>query len=88
MLRPDSSSTFLRQSNDISGFLKFEYYPKELATKGHAGYAELTLVHNTSNGQFDLQFCSVTCMRRFLNECMDEFERRIEELEAPDGSGA
>ena len=29
-------------------------------------------------GQFDLYFCSMKCLRAFLNDCVDELEARIE----------
>lgn len=39
--------------------------------------AEVEIVRDTTIGQFDLFFCSTKCLRRFLNECVDELERRI-----------
>jgi hypothetical protein len=39
--------------------------------------AEVEIVRDTTIGQFDLSFCSTHCLRRFLNECVDELDRRI-----------
>lgn len=42
-------------------------------------YAEVKIVDTVSIGQFDLYFCSTACLRGFLNYCVDELERRIEQ---------
>lgn len=31
-------------------------------------------------GKFDIQFCSIRCMRRFLKDAVDELERRMAEV--------
>ena len=40
--------------------------------------ASVDIVEDTRGGQADLYFCSTGCLRQFLNECVDELERRIE----------
>jgi hypothetical protein len=40
--------------------------------------AEIRIAEDTPNGQFELQFCSVSCLRGFLNEAVDELERRLD----------
>jgi hypothetical protein len=35
------------------------------------------VVENLKGGQFDLQFCSTSCLRRFLSSLVDEVENSI-----------
>ena len=42
-------------------------------------YAEVKIVDTVSIGQFDFYFCSTECLRHFLNHCVDELERQIEQ---------
>jgi hypothetical protein len=73
------------------GFLDLFVHPCESAPFGpaRAGDAPKTneegawveIVRDTTTGQFDLYFCSTACLRRFLNECVDELERRLREAD-------
>lgn len=40
--------------------------------------ATVEIVRDTRAGQFDLLFCSATCLRAFFTECVDELERRLD----------
>jgi len=35
------------------------------------------IVEDCPNGQFSIAFCSTACLRQFLNNCVDELEKRI-----------
>ena len=37
----------------------------------------LDIADKVASGQFELYFCSTSCLRDFLNYCVDELERRI-----------
>jgi hypothetical protein len=41
-------------------------------------YVRLDLVRDLTGGQADLLFCSGPCLRQFLNDAVDELERRWE----------
>jgi hypothetical protein len=74
-------------SDCAEGFLAIYLHPREGppfgpdAVAGQAASetegAELEIVRDTHVGQFDLYFCSTDCLRRFLNECVDELERSL-----------
>jgi hypothetical protein len=36
------------------------------------------IARDVNGGLFALMFCSVKCLRGFLNSCLDDFERKIE----------
>lgn len=38
------------------------------------------IADDVDGGEFDLIFCSVQCLREFLNFRLDQFERRVREL--------
>jgi hypothetical protein len=42
-------------------------------------YVRLDIVSDLIGGQADLVFCSAQCLRQFLNEAVDELERRWRE---------
>ncbi len=37
----------------------------------------MDIAQDVKGGQFDLYFCSTSCLREFLNSCVDELEKRI-----------
>lgn len=40
-------------------------------------YASVDIAEEVANGQFNLYFCSTSCLRGFLNYCVDMLEKRI-----------
>ena len=56
------------------GFLAIFVHPRDESSERGA---EVEIVRDTSIGQFDLCFCSTLCLRRFLNQCVDELEARL-----------
>lgn len=68
-------------SDDLDGFLRFAWHG---AHDGGLGRdpgieAHVEIVQDARGGQADLYFCSTECLRKFLNACVDELERRIAE---------
>ncbi len=72
---------------NADGFLTIYLHPREVPpfgppqvaneSIGQSEGAELEIVRDTNFGQFDLCFCSTSCLRRFLNACVDELERTL-----------
>jgi hypothetical protein len=48
--------------------------------KDRAIGAFIEIVNDVRGGQFDLYFCSIKCLRSFLNFCLDELESKIEKI--------
>jgi len=67
-------------SDDLDGFLRFSWHGAHNGGKGRDAGIQVSvdIVEDTRGGQADLYFCSTECLRQFLNECVDELERRIE----------
>jgi hypothetical protein len=40
--------------------------------------AEHQVIEHDFEGQFEFYFCSTDCLRRFLNECVDDLEKKIQ----------
>jgi hypothetical protein len=71
-------------SGDLDGFLRLIWHG---AHQGGTGKdvgisAHLDIVEDVCGGQADLYFCSTACLRAFFNACVDEFERKIEEVKS------
>ena len=53
---------------------------------GEGEYCEvgvgIDIARQVEGGLFTLMFCTVQCLRKFINSCLDEFEREIFNLEA------
>jgi hypothetical protein len=66
---------------DLSGFLSLGLHgahgPGENSPSG-----ALRIADDTTNGQFEYYFCSTSCLRGFLNLCVDELERAVRPSEA------
>ena len=62
----------------MQGFLDLTWHGGHGSGQGEhrERYSTLPLVRDAAGGQFDLYFCSTDCLRRFLNDCVDELERR------------
>jgi hypothetical protein len=55
-------------------------HPNSRASLGAALYVAKKNGRRPDVGQMEIQFCSVSCLRRFLKEAVDELERRIAEV--------
>jgi len=66
-------------SGDLSGFLDMHFYGSSGKGKGpfrgKSSYKEI--VKDSTNGQFDLVFCSPDCFRKFINAIIDEMEGEL-----------
>ncbi|MBI4529015.1 MAG: hypothetical protein HY695_34895 [Deltaproteobacteria bacterium] len=69
-------------SDDLEGFLRLIWHGAHNGGTGPDAGTEgsLDIVEDARGGQADLYFCSTGCLRQFLNECVDELERRIEKV--------
>lgn len=72
-------------SDDLDGFLSLDWHPAEESegsaaesvSSTHPGFS-LPLAQGVRGGQFGFFFCSVQCLRQFLNELLDSMEARIQ----------
>jgi hypothetical protein len=70
-------------SEDLRGFLSLGWHG---AHSGGVGLhpevdAHLDIACSVEDGQFGLFFCSTDCLRKFLNQAVDELENRLEQAE-------
>lgn len=56
---------------DSKGFLSMAYHPDHHSKKQGKS---IEIVSGAKGGQFDLYFCSTTCMRTFFDNLISEFE--------------
>jgi hypothetical protein len=59
-------------SDKMEGFLSVQYHPEK--DNGNRGF-NIDIVDQSKGGQFDIYFCSTSCMRQFFNEFIDEIEK-------------
>ncbi|MBI4559232.1 MAG: hypothetical protein HY706_16730 [Candidatus Hydrogenedentes bacterium] len=73
--------TYAAPTKGLKGFLSLKWHgADDPSGEGEHRYKGvlLYLAEDIYGGYFYLMFCSVKCLRAFLNSCLDEFERRIE----------
>lgn len=58
----------------LKGFMHVGFHGKDPAMRDSA---DVTVVDDVTDGQFDLQWCSIQCMREWLSHLLDEVEARI-----------
>jgi len=65
---------------DTKAFLTLTWHGAHSGGKGELPdiHASVNVADEVANGQFDLYFCSTTCLRGFLNYCVDELQERME----------
>jgi len=66
-------------SNKMDGYLSLEWHGAHNGGKGRDKEigCMVYVIRDVVGGQADLYFCSTLCLRRFLNACVDELERRM-----------
>jgi hypothetical protein len=66
-------------SNKMDGFLSLAWHGAHDGGKGRGKEigCVVDIIRDAVGGQADLYFCSTGCLRRFLNACVDELERRM-----------
>ena len=57
-----------------NGFLYLMFHQEPAEENENAA---IFIAENINDGQFDIQFCSITCMRSFFNSICDELETRV-----------
>jgi hypothetical protein len=65
------------------GFLSLSYH--EVVGKGDV-YFRMPIVDDAPDGQFDLGFCSVLCLRQFFGRVLDKFEDHVERARSDCGT--
>ena len=65
-------------SPDMDAWLDLTWHSSHSNCSDDA-YVQLPIAADVVGGQFEAYFCSTACLRSFLNECVDELERRIQQ---------
>lgn len=69
-------------ATDAAAFFILIWHGAHLDTGGVGQDADISaavdIADMVASGQFDLYFCSMGCLRSFLNYCVDELERQVE----------
>ena len=75
----DRSKKIGAPSERMEGFLDFSWHGAHDGGSGNGReiYTRLEIIGDVTGGQFNLYFCSTACLRKFLNACVDELDRRI-----------
>ncbi len=68
----DNGTQKFQLIDELQAFLYFDW-----ESGNQDKYAELELATAVKKGQFNFTFCSTTCLRSFLNSCVDNLENRI-----------
>lgn len=58
----------------LKGFLHFGFHGKDSEMRDSG---DVNIADNVPDGQFDLQWCSIACMRAWLMQVLDELEASI-----------
>ena len=70
-------------SEDMEGYFNLTWHGAHEEEGGEGKdpntWAVLDIARDVQGGQFDAYFCSTNCLRAFLNYCVDELERRVEQ---------
>ncbi len=72
-------------SDDLDGFLALHWHGAHDGGKGKDRelFCGVDIVRDAFGGQADLYFCSTKCLRKFLNACVDELERKVADATQP-----
>ncbi len=69
------SKNLQEMDSELSGFLNISFYSSYSRGKGpRGGVRTRELVVDSWNGQFDIYFCSIPCMKKFFDDMFDEME--------------
>jgi len=76
------ADTYTGPTEGLRGFLSFHWHGAH--DGGEGGHRDndliLDIAQDVDGGLFDVMFCSVKCLRAFLNSGLDEFEDRVRKL--------
>ena len=61
---------------ETEAFFKVGYHSKATDV---SGCGQVDVVKHLYGGQFDLNFCSTSCVRAFFSKIVDEVERQVEQ---------
>ena len=81
-LARNEDNSYSGPNEDLKAYLQFHWHGAH--DDGEGDYRDTGLVFDIAQevdgGMFDLMFCSVDCMRAFLNACLDQFEQKVKKL--------
>jgi hypothetical protein len=66
---------------DLEGFLAVGFHGGHGGSKRNPS-AYVSIAEDTTLGQFEFYFCSIACLRKFLNGCVDELEGKLSKVAA------
>lgn len=77
-MRPVGEQRY-EMASDTAAFLTLSWHGAHSGGKGlrPGVYASVDVAEDVVAGQFDLYFCSTTCLRGFLNYCVDALEEKM-----------
>lgn len=68
------------ERRELKGFLHL-YWQGRQGENGIGGFPEVSASHliadDAESGQFEIRFCSISCMKRYFNSCIDALERNV-----------
>lgn len=78
LLKARRSSKSAGPDTRMLGFAHLVWHGRDDYPEGESDvYTSMDLVEDGDSGQFELVFCSFTCLRAFFNQCVDELEDRV-----------
>lgn len=76
----------VKKTRALKGYLWFDFFRdrKEVAASDEMfeSYISVPLAVDVVGGQFELFFCSINCMRVFVNSRLDELETKVKEVKS------
>lgn len=67
-------------TDDLEGFLFIDWEANKSEIENQtSSCVEFEIARDVKKGQFHLLFCSTSCLRKFLNTCVDDLESKINE---------
>ena len=75
-MHPVGKDRYEMATDDAAFFTLVWHSDHSEPSKVDYDFATLDIADLVETGQFEFYFCSTDCLRAFLNECVDELERR------------
>ena len=82
-LAQEDEDTYSAPTEGLRGYLSLHWHGAH--NDGEGNHREndviLDIASEVDGGVFDIMFCSVGCLRAFVNDCLDKFEKRVQNTE-------
>lgn len=74
--------TYAGPTEGLRGYLSFDWHGAHDSGEGDypGGGVSVQVAREVDGGVFYVMFCSVACLRAFLNDCMDKLEKKIQTM--------